>query len=656
MLPMLTSQKLLYILPDVAYVTELLPTKKEHTFAIHVFRQINGEFLDDNEFITENLEKLVSKIDPAEYHLILPDFLFTNTIVEVPDTSETKVKAHMTDKLLPSLEISENNYAVETFTLTQHQGKSKVQLSALEKSVVAQFAQVAKEKDITIVGISPLSWTIKSVVSLEPSVSVIQMGSMLYVAMHYIGLDQASQAKVEELDSIAETIKTLKGAEPSIQTVYLLTNELVADQLKELASNTVPMQQLATFKEEETQMPSYVKQIIEAGMKTLDITEYHTPSFAIPKEGEVTLPTPTKASSATESVKDKDVAELPELPLPTREAAAVVTTGAATTSAATTAATTAAATPAIITPVVIGAETAPTSKVSEPTSEDKNEDTKAVVAAGPAVIKADSKEEDSDKEEVTDNKEEKAEEKEEKAVVVTPTVAPPAVPEAPISLTQFAPKTEASSPEKTTPVVSLTPPTSVVSAGEDSKKESSMPEMTSAPAPVIKNPHNGGKVLQMVFVTAAVFFATVGIGVGIGLAVLSLNNRSNSEPVSPVSPTPTSTVAPVAAPPSPTPATASPSATVNKKATKLLVVNATTIAGHAGKTKKALETAGYGTVTAGNAKGTYAEKGTFVLMKTQDTALIAELEAASGLKLTFQPGYETEDPAGTNTAVIVLAE
>ena len=58
--------------------------------------------------------------------------------------------------------------------------------------------------------------------------------------LHYIGVDQCTSQTTAEVSAIAETIKTLKGAEPRIQTVYLLTNELVEQELKEELSDTLP--------------------------------------------------------------------------------------------------------------------------------------------------------------------------------------------------------------------------------------------------------------------------------------------------------------------------------------------------------------------------------------------------------------------------------
>ena len=60
------------------------------------------------------------------------------------------------------------------------------------------------------------------------------MGTNLFSALHYIGVDQTFQAPTDDVEAMAETIKTLKGSEPNIQTVYLVTNAVVEEKLKEL--------------------------------------------------------------------------------------------------------------------------------------------------------------------------------------------------------------------------------------------------------------------------------------------------------------------------------------------------------------------------------------------------------------------------------------
>src|SRR5690606_26286449 len=129
---------------------------------------------------------------------------------------ESKVKQYIKETLLPSLNLSKDTHEIETFILTQYGNTSKIQLTALEKEVVAPVAQSAANHKVQIDHISPLSWTIKSVISLEPSISVIQIGSTLFTAEHYIGVDQCTMAKVDEIENVSETVKTLKGAQPSI--------------------------------------------------------------------------------------------------------------------------------------------------------------------------------------------------------------------------------------------------------------------------------------------------------------------------------------------------------------------------------------------------------------------------------------------------------
>ncbi len=639
---MLDTKKLLYILPDVAYVAEVLPTKKEHTFAVHSFRQINGQFLDDDNLIAENVEKLFSKLEAENYHLILPDFLFTNTIVEVKETQESKVKTYIKDKLLPELEISRDTHEVETFTLTQYGNVSKVQLTALERVAIDSIVVSSKAHNIEISGVSPLSWTIKSIVSLEPSITIVQIGSILYLAEHYIGVDQCINIKVEEIENAVETIKTLKGAQPSIQTIYLLTNELVEQKLKEQISSTLPLQQLASFKEDDSQMPSYVKQIIESGMKTLDISDYPVPKFALPKqptglpavqtesadadvdEKETAKPEPKEEAKeekeltppeAPENVKETSVGELKTEAVEAPLVLPVVTPPIALPQPGETALPAAIEETAIALPAQLDHSVEsldePKTDMIAPPEESKPVEEKAVEA--------------------------KTIDPEEKAVEQPP--VPKVETEDSLPLTQFAPIGAA-----VTTTASSTPTETKVSSSPDGE-----------PPRIIKNKSSATPMLRMIFITLAVFCATVAIGVGIGLGVLSLTNKNQDQVQSPIpspSPVPQGSASPV---PSPSPTSTASASASTKAQMSILVVNATTKAGYAGSTKSKLEKAGYKTVKATNAKGEY-EPGFYVLMKTQDAALVTQLAEETGLKLEFAEGYATEDPKGEYSAVIVLAE
>lgn len=277
---MLNTTKLLYILPELALVVELLPGKKPNDFSIQSFRQINGEFIDENQFVASNVTKLFEKLEEGEFHLILPDYLFTNTIVSVKETDDKKIAEYLQETLLPQIALSTATHDIDTTVLTTFKKQAKVQLSAMEKTVLAPIRVGASDSKVTISAVSPLSWTIKSLVSLEPSVTVLQVGTHLYSALHYIGVDQANQALTQDADQIAETIKTLKGVEANLQTLYLLTDTLTESRLKELLNGILPIQQLANDQASSDQLPGYLKQIIETAAKTLAITDYPVPKFS----------------------------------------------------------------------------------------------------------------------------------------------------------------------------------------------------------------------------------------------------------------------------------------------------------------------------------------------------------------------------------------
>ncbi len=622
---MLNTHKLLYVLPDVAYIAELLPTKKEHTFAIQSFRQINGEFLDDNEFLAQNILKLFGKLEADEYHLILPDFLFTNTIVSVAEKSDAKIKEYLNTKLLPSLEITKETHEIETFVLTEFKGNSKVQISAIEKTVLAPIRVAAANQNLKIAAVSPLSWTIKSLISLEPSISVIQIGSKLYSSLHILGIDQTTMTDVGETDAIAETIKTLKGGEPNIQTVYLLSNELVENKLKQTLANTVPLQQLASFKDDDGQMPSYVREIIESGMKTLSISEFPVPRFELGKPSDAdadlvadsaSTKTPQEADedsdieevSSTSSIQDAiqpsepkalESGQLPEaLPAPTP-------------------------------PPVLSATTTTDASSTKTSTQPEPEGMPMPTDTSP-----------------------KTEEKMEKPIEPTtePVIAAPSQ-DADLSatLSNFAPQ----------PVTPIEPTKSVVPESpiiaSDSPKVLQEPQ-TAAPEPakptVLKNNSGVSTMLKMVFITLAVFFATVAVGVGVGLGLLQFSNKETTT-ATPV-PSPVVTPEPTIEP-SPS---ASPSAAIDPSKVKVSVVNATTKAGYAGTIKTALEKEKFTGITTGNAKGEY-KTGNYLLLAEDMAGLEEIIEKATKLSFTVMSEADdktVEDAKDVYDVIVVLAE
>ena len=604
-----TETRLLYLLADLAYIAKLNPSKKPHEFNLTDFRQINGEFLDENLLIGENLSKLVSKLEAGSYKLILPDFLFTSTVVNPELEDEAAVKKYLNEKLLPDLNIDKNSFYLDTTILSHYKGAFKVQLTALEKVVVLPLVKALKERsDIEIESVSPLSWTTKSLISLEPSVSILQLGRQLYLAQHYIGLDQCFHTNLDEAAKFAETVKTLKGVEPNLQTLYLLSNELVDNKIKEALKETLPVQQLADHGQDTDQLPSHLKKIIEAGAKTVAVPEFLLPQFELDLDFDQEI----KEESVSKKEKKKTTKD-----------------------------------ENLVKPAVIG-ETTPSAK-EEVESKEPVEEKIVEEATLPEPEKLDIPE---------------VLKKEEISIPVAKKVKLEGDPE---TKTSSDIEESAESAPKTTPKTEIKEvdlaqfanlaidPSVVkkeVSDGAAPKKEEKA-SMTEPKKEVIKNESEANGMLKMIFIALLSFVVTIGLGIGIGLGYLQLsNNKTNQEPVVEVeAPSPTPTVEPTPIP-----------VEINKEDYALMVVNATTTAGYAGEIADKLEEAGFSDVSAKNAKGTYDAVNYLLVKSLEDeseasnAALLQEMEAATDLVLELSDEIDTEDSAGSYDGVLVLGE
>ena len=641
---MLNTHKLLYLLPDLAYVAELLAAKKEYTFSVQSFRQINGEFIDENELIPASIDKLFSKLEKEEYHLILPDFLFTNTIVNIAGTSESTVLDHVNTVLLPTLDLAKETHEIQTTVLTSFKGTSKVQISAIEKSILAPLRAAAKQTDVTITAISPLTWAVKAIISLEPSISVLQMGAHLYAAQHYIGVDQASNFPIDEYDAIVETIKTLKGAEPSIQSVYLASSLLVEEDIKSKLSDTIPIQQLTSFKEDDSKMPTYVKFIIESTMRTLSIPDFPVPRFKLGKATQEDLLSLTQLSKEGASQDSKEELETSEsqleasLPEPSTvpiETEAIVHESSKTTQPAASELPVPTVSPTVIPAVENIEEDTPMTEntkekdvtVSPAITEDLDtlESMPEIPEIGKQLDTSDSNTDEPNETEVTQKTQQS------ESVELTKKAE---TQKEEIDLSKFA--TKDSDEDNGLAVEKVT-----TKEPEVSPKKLDKPEKK-----IIKNSSGVNNMLKMVFITVAVFFITIAIGIGVGLGLLKISENKPEET--------TPTV--VAETPAPTPTPTAVPVEINKTELSILVVNATTKAGYAGKIRTLLTTAKIEDITATNAKGEYEDGVDYILMSEENPELQSLLEEATKLTFEYSADTEIEDPTGKYDAVIVLAK
>jgi len=491
-----TSKNFIYLLPDVAYIVELAKSKDDESLKIRDYLQVNGNFMDENEILEESIKKLSSRIQPKEYQLVLPDFLFTNTVVNVEETGEEKILEYVNKNIIPDLNISEKTHELHAFVLNEFKGQAKVQLSALEKSVLKPLESIFPEGgELKIGKVFPLSWTTKSLISLEPSISIVQMGTNLYLAQHYIGVDQANNSGVDDVEKLVESIKTLKGAEPSIQTVYLLANALVEGKLQEGLKGTLPVQQLAV-ESEDSEMPSYIKQAIEAAAKTVDISDYKVPSFKF--DSSSTSEEPKAEEEKKEEEKPEDKKEDVVLPPPTE----------------------------LGTVAGESEEKTEDPKAEEEKKEEKKtevkEELKAEEEKKEEVAEEPKKEEVKEEPKVEEEKMEEPEKKKEESVEE-------------VDLRQFMSE-EASSDKK-----------------EEKKEEPKTEDKGEVKGKkVIKNDAGVNSMVKMVFVALVSFFITVGIGLGIGLGFLSFTNNQSTDgqqaQVTETAPSPEPTVEPTLEP------------------------------------------------------------------------------------------------------------
>ncbi len=700
------DKKLLYILPEMAFTVTLQKSPKAGYFLVQTFHQINGEFIAEENFLFENLRKLFEKIETDTYTLVLPDFLFADTIINVPATQDIEIATYLRDELLPKIDVSTFSHETRTSVLLQRGKNTKVQLSAWEKELAAELKLALGKQKTVIEEIIPLSWTLKAAVSLEPSLTIAQLGERLYLAEHFVGINQTNHASITEIAKIGETVRTLKGADPNLQTAYLFTSGLIEEKLKQELKSVLPVQQLTKEEDNEAQIPSHIKQIVEVAGRTLSLEEFVLPRFSAlvagedkktvvaevlnqeKRENEVAFEQEKITEELTADLEEKDLDSEQETTIKeegsaseTKEKEAVIAT--ATTVSAVAATTTASGTLLEAAKVV---SLQPAKLINKlPEGEDDKEETKLEraslsvkeekVAEEEKMAQKETNEETSILDEKNNDfaaifKEIEAEKEEplNPKMAVASELEKQVEKKADVGYNKLG-NSIRSREEKEKDVAVLDADKVEPMTEETAKQadlEAELPMEEKLVAKMIDKPVTGKKkgsmnrFLKQALLFILIFVVTIALGIGAGFLILKLTNKDffNKETL----PTPEPTLLPAPTPPaiiqeasdSSQAATTTPEEEVDKTKLKVLVINATGVAGQAGKVKTVLEKEGFRNITTGNKKGTYNEEGTFVLMKDKNTAIIKALEEAGGFTLTYDEDYQTEDAKGVYDAVIVL--
>src|SRR5690606_34528480 len=127
----------------------------------------------------------------------------------IKETGDTKIKDELKEKILPSLSLLQDTHDIITTILNEFRGSSRVQLSAIDKQLLAPLRAVSAQTKIDIKQVAPLSWALKSIVSLEPSIVILQLGENLYGSLHYIGVEQCFTLPTSASDQVIEKIQEL---------------------------------------------------------------------------------------------------------------------------------------------------------------------------------------------------------------------------------------------------------------------------------------------------------------------------------------------------------------------------------------------------------------------------------------------------------------
>jgi len=642
---MIDTQKILYILPDLAYLAEFLPGKQPNTFTVQSFKQFNGKLMDAHKLIFHNIEKLAKRVQEkvveGELAVVLADEIFTNTIISVEKKTEAEVKDHLQEEVIPSLHITRESHLIETYILSEYKGVFKVQLSTVQHSALAPLTQAFADQKVKINKIYPLSWTLKSIISLEPSASLVEMGNNLFLAKHYIGVDQPMVDTVENLDRFVEAIKTLKGAEPNMQTIYLLSSKEVEEQLKEKLGELIPVQQVAQEGGSDPNLPGYIEKAMSLAMRTISIDEFEIPEFK-PTDVKVSEEILAELNQASELEEDleEEVAQTEGsvlLPKPGEKQAEIVE---------------------------------PETEESEISDEVEDSTVETEVEVIDSEIE---KKESSDAE--FSNVIDDADEKDQPDETVVDSAEMPTIETSSETSSRFykpAEEPEKTTESKETPVVTTVVPAEKepseieqddnllavdLSQFSSKSKTSELPATHIVPTKektamkqTIKNDDGTGNLFKVILVGFGTIVLTVAIGVTIGFSVFKLFQPGSTRTSIPEEPEIQVEEPEPVEEPSPTPM---PEA--DRESYSIKVVNATTKAGYAGQFANSLKEKGYAKVEAKNAVDDY-EPGYYLLMTERDDVLLTTLEQDLEVELSFSPEIVTEDPQEQFDAVLVLAE
>mgnify|MGYP000411159967 CR=1 FL=1 len=426
---------------------------------------------------------------------------------------------------------------------------------------------------------------------------------------------------IRDRDKFVESIKTLKGVEPNLQTVYLLTNEVVEDDLKTKLDKILPLQQLAESTKQEAKIPGYLEKIVISSMRTISIPDFEIPQFGL-KDVEITDTLLTDSSTMIDKTNDlvitgdlmdeavdidqemvkKEAAEkgFGELPKPKT-----------------------------LEPQLETDDTKNLEEKTEEINESESQELEQAESSAASDLKFEDfkVDETQEKPQVVKEPKKQVSRKNDEVVVAQDSDS------SDIDLSKFVSSGEATAVE---------PKVEAAQLKQAVKKE------------VLKNNDGTGSFLKVFLIGLGSFILTVAIGVGIGAGLLKLSQPSTKPADEPLVEWSESAEEADEADED-TQDSEEVAIELDRSQYSIRVVNATTKAGYAGQVANILEDQGYKVVDAKNAVESYDE-GNYVMMNEEFADLIVTLSEDLEMELTYLEGTEAEDPSQEYDVIVVLAE
>lgn len=614
---------ILYISSDPSFFG-VLDGDKKNTVLKEVTR-IDFPIIEKGKINQENLVHALKSLEQKNLYLIVSDEVFRHHISDYALDKKTDIEESIKETVSTVFSEEKEPLHIVTVDLAKTSKLQTVQITALSKENISVIKSAAEETGTQIEIILPASFVVKAFVSVDPSLFLLETTQSFLLTSHYIGVDFAQNIAKNDSAALTKLVREIKKEREHIQHIYICAEEKSVKEIKDSLEDILPVQ-IVEFGnvDSEADTPFFLK-ALGIGIKDVIENDFPFPKFSL---DEVKVSTPKEEKEAesidekVEKIAEKKIAEKPTIK-------------------------------------AIEVETEKQEETEEPIADDKTEEKEDVSAIEsislpkPSSIPVPSVKVAEPSTMVTPAPSPIT------TSVIKPIIQPQAHTPAPtIKMSTPVPESTVSKiavPSTPTPsAISQSGISSVSSVVQPPKPiNTDAPKTTSFPsASVTKPTKKKGGVLRYIFLTIGVAVIISLVGGGVVISQQALKDRKNpplQTPLTSVTPSEQAQTEPTQTP-EPT------SEPIDLKKTKVLVVNATTVSGKAGKIAALVKKAGVQKADGTNAKAKY-EDGTYIMFEdSSDKAVIEELEKATDLKLEEKEFDKKEDPDGNYDIIIVLAE